>query len=592
MPAHVTHRAARDATPDASSVDDNDDAKPSSGKHQSLRRPSCLTILLACLAWSAVSYFFGTKFSQFSAPAVVAPQTLQQQQPTLQAASPPKIILPPMPPQPSPPPYRESVEMVAGPQDQPSRCLSFNREMCPPLNLSIQTQDQQRETSRFCGPFVKLERNFGTPTSPAARFCGKRLPRLNPCWVEAGVTSCLPHFFIVGEMKCGTTTLYHLLTKHPRIVVPRVKEPRFLQPGRFAQTTVSRYKYNFEAAATAEGARKDVVTFDASPVYLRSAAARGWLSRWMPRARMIALVRNPVQRSYSHWQMGQEWMDSKCMKPDQLATLQPLRPHITFEKLMERSLLVLMWGECVDELHRRRDPPIDRPAAPGGAFKLPLWLPEAEAVGVKRGDNDAAPLYQCLVHKDRGLVERFHAELMREWPAPDQRGALADASKLLGHCSEMMLYPPGALQKGSLYAESLEEWAKLFPRSQLKVVHTDDMELHAQEIMDETFDFLSMQRINVGNDTRVCVHGKSGVIDVLNAFEGSLKIGDTGSIPEPEKLSVARCESAKVTKGMHRDKRSGALHHDIEPQLLARLRAYYEPYNQRLYKFLGRDLGW
>ena len=27
-------------------------------------------------------------------------------------------------------------------------------------------------------------------------------------------------------------------------------------------------------------------------------------------------------------------------------------------------------------------------------------------------------------------------------------------------------------------------------------------------------------------------------------------------------------------------------------QLLARLRAYYEPYNQRLYKFLGRDLGW
>ena len=47
-------------------------------------------------------------------------------------------------------------------------------------------------------------------------------------------------------MKCGTTTLYHMLTRHPRIVVPRVKEPRFLQQGRFQQTSLSRYAREFD----------------------------------------------------------------------------------------------------------------------------------------------------------------------------------------------------------------------------------------------------------------------------------------------------------------------------------------------------------
>jgi hypothetical protein len=34
------------------------------------------------------------------------------------------------------------------------------------------------------------------------------------------------------------------------------------------------------------------------------------------------------------------------------------------------------------------------------------------------------------------------------------------------------------------------------------------------------------------------------------------------------------------------------MHHDIDPWLEARMRKYYAPYNQQLYDFLGRDLGW
>ena len=39
------------------------------------------------------------------------------------------------------------------------------------------------------------------------RICGTRLDRQNPCWNNDGNVSCLPYFFLQGEMKCGTTSM-------------------------------------------------------------------------------------------------------------------------------------------------------------------------------------------------------------------------------------------------------------------------------------------------------------------------------------------------------------------------------------------------
>ena len=40
-------------------------------------------------------------------------------------------------------------------------------------------------------------------------------------------------------------------------------------------------------------------------------------------------------------------------------------------------------------------------------------------------------------------------------------------------CSEMMLFPPGALHKSSTYAAELEQWTNYFPKDALRVIHTD-----------------------------------------------------------------------------------------------------------------------
>ena len=116
-----------------------------------------------------------------------------------------------------------------------------------------------------------------------------------------------------------------------------------------------------------------------------------------------------------------------------------------------------------------------------------------------------APLYECLVAKDAELTAKFEREMVGDWPAEGVTKQLEDAVKLLGHCSEQMLAPPGALQKGAMYASELSKWANVMPRSQLLVIHTDELSLKPQAIMDSTFDFLGLPRIQIGNETRMCV---------------------------------------------------------------------------------------
>ncbi len=128
----------------------------------------------------------------------------------------------------------------------------------------------------------------------------------------------------------------------------------------------------------------------------------------------------------------------------------------------------------------------------------------------------------------------------------------------------------------------------------MQVIHTDDLYSHAQRVMNETFTFLGLDPVNVGTKTRFCVHGKAGVIDVLHSSEKALHLGSQGDQEaerdrESPTLQIGDCESDATSRP---DAATGAPHHAIEPGLEARLRKFYAPSNRRLYKLLGRDLGW
>ena len=131
----------------------------------------------------------------------------------------------------------------------------------------------------------------------SSHFCGERVARTNPCWSHQGRERCMPYFFLLGEMKCGTTTLYKKLAEHPQVVLPRNKEVRYLQQPKYRKHTATWYASNFDSVV---GAPRDAVTFDASPTAFNAQAiAPGWTAKWLPDARLVVMLRDPIQRTYS-----------------------------------------------------------------------------------------------------------------------------------------------------------------------------------------------------------------------------------------------------------------------------------------------------
>ncbi|HEX2052647.1 MAG TPA: sulfotransferase [Actinomycetota bacterium] len=104
----------------------------------------------------------------------------------------------------------------------------------------------------------------------------------------------LPSFLILGGQRCGTTSLYRYLSEHPSVTPPLLKEIQFFTLNYFRG--VDWYRGHFPPAGDTAS------TFDASPYYLFHPLAAERAGAVLPQARCIALVRNPVERAFSHYQ--------------------------------------------------------------------------------------------------------------------------------------------------------------------------------------------------------------------------------------------------------------------------------------------------
>lgn len=118
-----------------------------------------------------------------------------------------------------------------------------------------------------------------------------------------------PEFLVIGAARAGTTALYTFLRQHPQIFMPRVKEPNFFAfadehldcrgPGAdfIINSVTSADAYRALFAAAPEG----TIRGEASPLYLFAPAAPGNIRRLAPQAKMIAILRNPVEQAWSHF---------------------------------------------------------------------------------------------------------------------------------------------------------------------------------------------------------------------------------------------------------------------------------------------------
>lgn len=112
----------------------------------------------------------------------------------------------------------------------------------------------------------------------------------------------LPTFFIIGAPKAGTTSLHNYLSEHPQVQMSSVKEPNFFaphldpvnEPRRVG--SLGQYEELFDAAAAVRG--------EASTPYSEYPLRQGVperIHKRVPEAKFVYMVRDPVERTISHY---------------------------------------------------------------------------------------------------------------------------------------------------------------------------------------------------------------------------------------------------------------------------------------------------
>jgi hypothetical protein len=105
-----------------------------------------------------------------------------------------------------------------------------------------------------------------------------------------------PNFFVIGAMKSGTTTLCDLLSQHPEVFVCDPKEPEFFSAN--WNKGIDWYEKLFAEAGAARAIG------EGSTGYTKTDAFPGVAERiaaMVPHAKLIYLVRHPLERIQSHW---------------------------------------------------------------------------------------------------------------------------------------------------------------------------------------------------------------------------------------------------------------------------------------------------
>ncbi|MGH7963931.1 MAG: sulfotransferase domain-containing protein [Candidatus Binatia bacterium] len=113
----------------------------------------------------------------------------------------------------------------------------------------------------------------------------------------------LPDFIIIGAQRCGTTSLHRYLTEHPCIAPAFRKEVHFFDknfpkgPAWYREHFPSRlYKHYLKKVHG-----REMITGEASVYYMFHPLPAERVAQLLPRVKLIALLRNPVDRAYSHY---------------------------------------------------------------------------------------------------------------------------------------------------------------------------------------------------------------------------------------------------------------------------------------------------
>jgi Sulfotransferase family len=124
----------------------------------------------------------------------------------------------------------------------------------------------------------------------------------------------MPNFLVIGAPRAGTTALHYYLAQHPQIYMSAQKEPNYFafDNGKldlnFPEGEAGARNLILHSTPTREayealfrGATSEIAIGDISPYYLSSPGAAQRIQQQLPSVKLIAILRDPVDRAYSHF---------------------------------------------------------------------------------------------------------------------------------------------------------------------------------------------------------------------------------------------------------------------------------------------------
>lgn len=158
-----------------------------------------------------------------------------------------------------------------------------------------ETEGKHRTTKKLTGRVEQNKRKNRVEQKIVGRDVSDEKRDPPPERIETAHLRKLPDFIIIGTQRGGTTSLYRYLTAHQDVGSALRKEVHFFD--HYYEKGIDWYLANFPMRSEAP------VMGEASPYYLFHPDVPERVHRLLPRAKFIALLRNPVDRAYSQYQM-------------------------------------------------------------------------------------------------------------------------------------------------------------------------------------------------------------------------------------------------------------------------------------------------
>jgi hypothetical protein len=120
----------------------------------------------------------------------------------------------------------------------------------------------------------------------------------------------LPDFLVIGVPKAGTTALHAALARHPALYMSEIKEPKFFltdgpPPARGGPGDAKTYREHVwrmeDYEALFRHAPPGTLRGESTPFYLYDRGAQRRIRDLIPDAKLIAVLRDPVERAHSNW---------------------------------------------------------------------------------------------------------------------------------------------------------------------------------------------------------------------------------------------------------------------------------------------------